>query len=81
MVTETDQVAAALDEAAQHWPAQRHARRQLLLLLIEEGYRALQEQHEHMAATRQQAVVTTSGALTGVYGQDYLAQLRQDWPA
>jgi len=31
-------------------------------------------------ANRLEAVASTSGALTGVYGVEYLTDLRQDWP-
>ena len=38
--------------------------------------------HDHAAVThkRQQAVEETGGALAGVFGTDYLKELRQDWP-
>ncbi len=81
MVTETDRVAQALDIAAEHWPAERNSRGRLLLRLIEEGRRALHDQPERIAATRRGAVADTSGALTGVYPENYLTQLREDWAA
>jgi hypothetical protein len=80
MITETDQVARALDEAARHWPGERE-RRRLLLRLIEEGHRALREQNERARSARIAAVRATSGALTGVYEHGYLERLRADWPA
>jgi hypothetical protein len=81
MVTETDQIAHALDEAAKHWPAEREAPGRLLLRLIEEGHRALRQQDEAETAVRRAAVTHTSGTLTGVYGDDYLARSREEWPA
>jgi hypothetical protein len=38
--------------------------------------------HDHAAAARkhEQAVEKTSGALAGVFGADYLKELREDWP-
>jgi hypothetical protein len=41
LITETDQVAKALDDAARRWPEDRHSRARLLLHLVEEGHRAL----------------------------------------
>lgn len=81
MITESEQVAQALDDAAKYWAADRANRSKLLLRLLAEGHRAVLDQHTHHAATRRGAVARTSGALTGVFGPDYLATLRDDWPA
>lgn len=81
VITETDQVARALDDAAERWPADRHSRSKLALHLLEEGHRSLVSQSELTAAARRDAVSRTSGSLTGLYGRSYLSQLREDWPA
>jgi hypothetical protein len=81
VITETENIARALDDAANRWPEDRDNRRQLLLRLIDEGHRAATEQGRQDVARRQAAVAATSGILTGVYGKDYLAELRKDWPA
>lgn len=81
MVTETEPVARALDAAARRWPAERGNRAKLLLRLVEEGHRAVSGHGERDARRRRDAVARTSGTLTGVYGIDYLAELREDWPA
>jgi hypothetical protein len=74
-VTETDVIARALDIAATRWPAK--TRSQLLARLVEEGARHLQDDE-----TRRRARITdTSGALTGLYGSDYLPGLAEDWEA
>lgn len=75
VLTETDAIAHALDVAAQRWPGKTCA--QLLALLVEEGVRHVQDDEVH----RQGLIKATSGALTGVYGTDYLAELREDWSA
>lgn len=80
MVTETERVARALDAAARRWPDER-SRTKLLLRLLEEGHRAVEEQHERHRAARRDAVARTGGAATGDYGPGYLAELRADWPA
>lgn len=81
MITESEQVAQALDDAAKRWPADRDNRSRLLLRLLEEGHRTVLDQRAHDVATQRDAVARTSGALTGVFGDDYLAVLRADWPA
>ena len=81
LITETEQVAQALDDAAKRWPAERGNRAKLLLHLVEEGHRAVIGQQERSLRQRRDAVARTSGALTGVYGEGYLSELREDWPA
>jgi len=81
LVTESDEVAKALDDAAERWPQDSGSRAKLLVHLVEEGHRALIRDAADRAAERRAAVERTSGALTGLYGVDYLADLRTDWPA
>lgn len=78
LVTETEEVAQALDDAAQRWPGDSDSRSKLLLRLVQEGHRAIVEHHEQELAARRDAVERTAGALTGAYGQDYLRKLRDD---
>jgi hypothetical protein len=80
VITETVDVARALDDAAKRWPEDAHDRRRLLMHLVDEGHRAALEQHEVHVAERRAAVRRTGGALTGIYGEGYLTELRQDWP-
>lgn len=77
-VTETDDLARALDAAATRWPGLSRA--QVLVQLALEGHRATQQEHAERRHRRLAAVRTHSGALTGVYGTDYLDRLRQEWP-
>ncbi len=81
VITESEQVAHALDDAARRWPADSGNRARLLLHLVEEGHRAVVGQREIGVRERRNAVARTSGALTGVYGEGYLNELREDWPA
>ena len=78
-VTETDDLAVALDEAARRWPDLSRA--QLLVRLALEGHRAAQQARDERRRRRLEAIRTHSGCLTGVYGADYLKRLREDWPA
>lgn len=80
MITESEQVAQALDAAAERWPAERDNRSTLLLRLLEEGHRAVLQQRARDVATQRDAVTRTSGILTGAFGEGYLAALREDWP-
>lgn len=79
MVTETDELAAALDSAASRYP--RLTRAQLLTRLALEGHRVAQHAQEERRRRRLDALRAHSGALTGAYGDHYLERLRQEWPA
>lgn len=79
-ITETDDVRQALDDAARRWPAERAARQRLLVRLIEEGHRAISEQQAVETKRRRELIRRGAGALTGVYPQGYLEELRRDWP-
>ncbi|MGQ0841655.1 hypothetical protein [Actinokineospora sp.] len=76
-ITETDPVHAAMATAAGRWPELRDRPGELLHRLIAEGHRALRES----ADARRAAVADTAGAGTGAYGEHYLAELREEWPA
>lgn len=79
-VTETDEIARALDDAAEHWPEERTERGRLLLRLVQEGHRTLQQERTDHIARRRAAIRRWSGALTGSYPEGYLARLRDEWP-
>jgi hypothetical protein len=80
VITETDQVARAIDDAAQRWPEERGNRPRLLLRLLEEGHRAVTDERQRHVQAHQDAIASTSGALTGMYGPGYLDELRAEWP-
>ncbi|CAN5843006.1 hypothetical protein BH18ACT7_BH18ACT7_21760 [soil metagenome] len=80
LVTETDRVARALDDAASRWPEDK-GRRGKLLHLVEYGHKALLDEADRNRQERRAAIRRTSGALTGTYEPDYLERLRDDWPA
>lgn len=79
-ITESEEVARALDDARERWP-EIESRGQLLVRLIAAGHSAIRAGLEAEADRRRAAARSTSGALTGVYGPEYLSQLRDDWPA
>jgi len=79
-ITETDELAAALDAAATRWP-DIHSRRELLLRLVEEGREVIDRDRDDETARRRAAIRRTSGALTGAYEPGELTRLRDDWPA
>jgi hypothetical protein len=79
MITETEEVARALADAARRWPEDRKKPSKLLLDLVREGHRSIAEQADRLTADRRAAIEHTEGALTGAYPAGYLADLRGDW--
>jgi len=80
VITESDQVAEALDAAAQRWPEDAGNRGRLLLRLVEEGRQVVLAQETREVRRRRRAVASTAGALTGAYPPGYLDELREEWP-
>ncbi|CAN5415557.1 hypothetical protein BH23ACT6_BH23ACT6_16630 [soil metagenome] len=77
-VTETDELARALDKAANRWPDM--SRGQLIVRLALQGDDAVQFETDERRRRRLEAIRQHSGALTGTYDADYLAELRGEWP-
>ncbi len=78
MVTETDELAAALDAAAARHPGLGRA--QLLTRLALEGHAGAQQVQGERRRRRLDALRAHSGGMTGAYGPGYLDRLRQEWP-
>jgi len=79
LVTENDDLAAALDEAARRWPGL--SRSQLVVRLALEGHRSAVAEREQRRQRRLAALAAHSGALSGSYAKGYLEDLRSEWPA
>lgn len=76
-ITETDDIARALETARRVWPELSDKPAVLLRLLILAG----QQSVEDRAAQRRHAIQATAGSLAGSFDPDYLHDLREDWPA
>ncbi|OBY30958.1 hypothetical protein [Mycolicibacter kumamotonensis] len=79
-ITETDDIGRALEVARRTWPDLANRPGALLRQLILVGRNTLAHDAETVATSRGRAVEETAGALAGVYGRDYLRDLREDWP-
>ncbi len=81
MITETEQITAALAAAAQLWPEDHGNRARLLARLIGAGHRAVTPELEEQQR-KYEAVVAE---VAGIFGEreypcGYLADLRAGWP-
>ena len=77
-ITETPDVAYALDLAARQWPTE--PRSKLLLRLIQTGSAVLEQERSETTRDRLAAIEATSGKYGDVFTDDYLVELRRDWP-
>lgn len=76
-VTETEDVARALDEAAKRWPNEPRSR--LIVRAIAAGGEALAK--DAALDLRLATLKRLRGSFPDAYGPGYLATLREDWPA
>ncbi len=80
-ITETDDVASMLDEAAELWPEDRANRARLLKRLAERGAEAARADQIVAQSAWEQVVKRAAGAAgPDAYPKDYLEDLRGDWP-
>jgi hypothetical protein len=78
-ITETAEVARAIDIAAERWPDKERSR--LLLRVIEAGAVAVEKGPTSVADSRRKAIRRAAdGEWADAFGPDYLARLREDWP-
>lgn len=77
-VTESDELASALDAAALQWPSL--SRSQLIVRLALEGHARVEEDIDSRRSGRLTRLRAHAGAGSGAYGGGYLDDLRADWP-
>lgn len=77
-VTETDEVARALDAAERRWPGEPRSRL-IVRLIAENGERLAQEQQTRDDA-RRAAVERIAGAFPGMFPSGIRDELRDEWP-
>ncbi len=74
-LTETEEIARALDDAALAWPELRGDRGALLRRLVEEGRASV-----HVDGGVHKRVAAAAGAATGAYPRNARAELLAEWP-
>ena len=80
MITESDQLAEALDLAAKIYPDLRDERAELLRCLIERGIQSLDSEYTEKVESRKNAIREVAGSLSGVWPADWREQMRAEWP-
>ena len=77
-VTETEEIEHALKIAGALWPGA--SRSELVTRLFAAGADALDGVRQKRRADRLAAIEASAGALTDLYFDGYLEELRKDWP-
>lgn len=80
-LSETPELARALDDAAQIWPELRDNRAALLCKLVEAGWQTVTRLTDERVAAQRRAVHRAAGALTGVYPPHAARQARGQRPS
>jgi hypothetical protein len=80
VLTETDELAAALKHAAQRWPEDATRPSRLLLRLVKAGDAAIGPERLRARERRRRAIAKTAGTLTGVWPRGAVKDLHDEWP-
>jgi hypothetical protein len=81
MITESDALAKAIDDAARLWPEVKDERAELLRRLIDRGIESVEAEFNEQIEARRKAVMEVAGSLSGIWPENYLEELRAEWPA
>ena len=79
-LTETPELAEALDAAGEMWPELRNDRAALLRRLIDAGYREVAQRSDNRIAVRTRSLRSAAGAVTGVFPARAADGLKSEWP-
>jgi len=77
-ITETDEIARALEAAERRWPGEPRSR--LIVRLVTENGESIGEVNDLEAERRRAAVHAIAGSFAGMYPTGYLDELRAEWP-
>ncbi len=80
MITETDEIARAIDAAALVWPRFADDRAALLRQLIDTGAERVASIEDERVTARRDAIEKWAGAFTGVFPPNAAQLLKDEWP-
>lgn len=80
MITETDSLSRALDEARVLWPEVADERSKLLQKILAEGIEVIYLRAENNRTDKERTILRIAGSLTGVWPQGWREELVNEWP-
>ncbi|WP_052226277.1 hypothetical protein [Microbacterium mangrovi] len=80
MITETDEIRAAIDEAAAFWPDAAGNRAELVRRLLLQGAPSALETETRRRIAFLASVDDAAGSMRGVYPNDAARSLTEEWP-
>jgi len=81
MITESDRLARALEDAGLLWPEFHGDRGVLLRRILDVGMEAVEAEMREREGTRLDAINTVAGSMAGVWPAEWRDELRREWPA
>ena len=79
MITETDQLAAALTQAEKIWPELAGQRTLLLRKLLEVGITTIERESAERTSQRLTQIQKLAGSMDGTWPANWKQELDQDW--
>ena len=80
MITESDALAKAIDDAARLWPEVKDERAELLRRLIDRGIESVEAEFNKQVEARRKAVMEVAGSLSGIWPANWREEMRAGWP-
>lgn len=80
MITESDQLASAIDYVAQTRPELRDERAELLRYIIDLGIQAMDAEILAGIESRKKAITQAAGSLTDIWPENWRELIRSEWP-
>lgn len=80
MITESDELAHALDAAARIWPEYRNNRSELLRQIVRVGADRVEHKETERVAKRKAAIEASAGTFPSLWPVNWREQMRDEWP-
>lgn len=80
MITETEPLARALDEASSLWPEFASERSKLLQKVLSEGMEAVHLRAEKKKLEKERAIRQVAGSMNGIWPDGWREELLNEWP-
>ena len=80
MITESDQIAEAIELAAKLQPELKDDRADLLRYIIQRGIETLDNEKNEAAEARKKAIQEVAGSLSGLWPENWRELMRAEWP-